>query len=90
MEEKKDFSKEIQEIANFIHKKKLEVPAIMFLELNKPLCLFYSSIFMVSTPVLGAFLGVERMKKLYLLMEKRENIEELIKKIESLTREEKE
>lgn len=85
-EEKKDFTEEIEEIAGFIHKKKLEVPAVMFLELNKPLSLFYSSVFLVSTPVLGAFLGSDRMKKLYLLMEKRENIEKLIKRIEEMAK----
>lgn len=82
----KDFSAETEEIAVFIHKKKLEVPAIMFLEMNKPLSLFYSSLFLVSTPVLGAFLGPDRMKKLYLLMEKRENIEKLIRRIEELAK----
>ena len=81
-----DYAKETEEIANFIHKKKLEVPAIVFLEINKPLCLFYSSLFFVATPVLGAFLGAERMKKLYKLMEKRENIEKLIKRIEELAK----
>ncbi|MBQ0105658.1 MAG: hypothetical protein KBT47_06455 [Armatimonadetes bacterium] len=81
---KTDFSEEIEEIAEFIHKKKLEVPAIVFLEINKPLCLFYSSLFLVSTPILGAFLGAERMKKLYEIMEKRENIEKLIKRIEEI------
>lgn len=85
----KDFSAETEEIAVFIHKKKLEVPAIMFLEMNKPLSLFYSSLFLVSTPVLGAFLGPDRMKKLYLLMEKRENIEKLIKRIEELAKDKK-
>ena len=84
MSEKKDLSDEIEEIALFIHRKKLEAPAIMFLELNKPLSLFYSSLFLVSTPVLGAFLGTERMKKLYEIMEKRENIEKLIKRIEEI------
>lgn len=86
-EEKKDFTEEIEEIAGFIHKKKLEVPAVMFLELNKPLSLFYSSMFLVSTPVLGAFLGPDRMKKLYLLMEDRNNIEKLIQRIETLAKE---
>lgn len=82
-----DYDKIIDEIADFIHKKKMHTPAILFLEMNKPLCLFFSSIFLVSTPVLGAFLTPSKMKKLYLLMEKRENIEKLIKKIESLERE---
>ena len=86
-EEKIDYEKIIDEIASYIHKRKLEAPAIMFLEMNKPLSLFYSSLFYVSTPVLGAFMGVDRMKKLYLLMENRENIEKLICKIEELGKE---
>ena len=86
-DKEKDFQIYIDEIAGFIHKKKLEVPAVMFLELNKPLSLFYSSMFFISTPVLGAFLGPERMKKLYLLMEDRKNIEKLIVKIEELSKE---
>jgi len=85
--ENTDYDKLIDDIAGFIHKKKFHAPAIMFLEMNKPLCLFFSSIFLVTTPVLGAFLTPSKMKKLYLLMEKRENIEKLIKKIESLERE---
>ena len=89
IEENVDYTKIIEDIAGYIHKKKLEVPAVMFLEMNKPLTLFYSSMFLVSTPVLGAFLGAERMKKLYLLMEKREKVEELIKRIEELAKEEK-
>ena len=61
-EENIDYNKIIDEIAEYIHKKKLEAPAVMFLEMNKPLTLFYSSMFLVSTPILGAFLGVDRMK----------------------------
>ena len=86
-EENTDYTKIIDDIAEYIHKKKLEVPAVMFLEMNKPLSLFYSSIFLVSTPVLGAFLGPERMRKLYLIMEKRENIEKLIRRIEEVSKE---
>lgn len=81
-----EYEKEIEDIALYITKKKLEVPAVLFLELNKPLALFYSSMFFVSTPVLGAFLGAERMKRLYHLMEDRKNIESLIKKIEELSK----
>ncbi|MBQ7257099.1 MAG: hypothetical protein IJS60_05345 [Abditibacteriota bacterium] len=86
-EENINYTKIIDDIAEYVHKKKLETPAIMFLEMNKPLTLFYSSMFLVSTPVLGAFLGPERMKKLYLIMEKRENIEKLIRRIEEVSKE---
>ena len=77
----------ISEIANFIIKKKMETPAILFLELNKPLALFYGSMVHVSTPFLGAIFDADKMNKLGVIMSDRKNVELLICKLEELAKE---
>ncbi|MBQ9358615.1 MAG: hypothetical protein IJT95_03650, partial [Abditibacteriota bacterium] len=54
----------IDEIAEYIHRKGLEAPAILFLEVNKPLALLNGSAVVVATPFLGALFSGEKLKLL--------------------------
>ena len=63
----------------------MEAPAIIFLEINKPLSLFYGSMVYVSVPFLGAIFDREKMEKLGKIMSDRNCIETLICKIEQLS-----
>ncbi|MCC6444388.1 MAG: hypothetical protein IT210_13165 [Armatimonadetes bacterium] len=65
----------------------LEVPAILFLEMHKPLAFMAGQGMLVAAPALGAFLGMENMHRFALFISSRDNIERLICRIEDLTEE---
>ncbi len=83
-----DIENRINEIAEYIRKKRLEVPAVLFLEVNKPLALLSGGLVTVAIPFLGAVFPPEKLKSLSLILSDRKHIETLIKTIESKTKEE--
>ncbi|MBO4548734.1 MAG: hypothetical protein J5758_05910 [Abditibacteriota bacterium] len=78
--------RQIDEIAGYIHKKRLEVPAVLFLEANKPLALFNGAAVTASIPFLGAVFPADRLKELSEILSDRRNVELLIKTIEEKAR----
>lgn len=70
--------------ARAVVRRRLEVPAVLLLELNRPLTYLGSQALVLFTPLLGAAVGVETLQKLAKLLEDRENLDRLIDRIETL------
>ncbi|MDA0836525.1 MAG: hypothetical protein O3B01_07185 [Planctomycetota bacterium] len=75
----------IDYLALTVVRRKLQTPAIFFLELNKPISTVASSMITFAQPTFGAFFGFKRMAEWAALLDERENVELLIQRIESLT-----
>ena len=77
----------LDRLASALAARRLEVPAILALELHKPLAFLGSQALIVFTPLLAPAIGLERMQKASRLLERPENIERLIVRIEALVEE---
>jgi hypothetical protein len=66
-----------------IRKRKLEVPAILFLESHKPLMYLGSQAAIVFAPMLVPFLGFDNVNDYSRLLSNRQNIETLIERLET-------
>ena len=62
---------------------RLEMPALLFLEMHLPLLTIAHTFSLFVEPVMLPFLGAERIHTLKLLLSDRKNIEELMRRIES-------
>jgi hypothetical protein len=74
----------IERIAEWVHRRRLETPAILFLETHKPFSYLGSQFLLVGTPAAAPLFGLQNLKSLYRLMEKSENVDRLIARIEEL------
>ena len=74
----------IEKIASGVVKRRMETPAIMFLELHKPLSFFGSQALIVGSPFVGPFVGIENVHRVSRLIADRNNVERLIRRIEEL------
>jgi hypothetical protein len=72
------------DLARKVVRRRLQTPAIFFLEMNKPLTSLASTAITFSQPTLGAFFGFQRMAEWAALLSDRENVERLIQRIEGL------
>ena len=72
----------IEEASLWVERRHLETPAILFLETHKPLSFLGSQLLAVGTPAVAPLFGIKRMEQLYALLEKGENVERLIRRIE--------
>jgi hypothetical protein len=72
----------IEKIAAAVTARRMTVPAILLLEGSKPLAFLSSQALVVSSGLLAPLVGAANMQKLAKLMESRENIELLIRRIE--------
>jgi hypothetical protein len=77
----------IDEIASVIVKRRLETPAVLFLEMNKPLSTIAGQGMIVAMPFLGTIFGPTRMARYSRFLQTRENVERLIQRIEEMTEE---
>ncbi len=75
----------IEKIAMDIHRRGLETPAILFLEMHKPLSFFASQTLIVTTPLIAPIVGFDRVRNAANLLESRDNVELLIRRIEQLS-----
>ncbi len=73
---------DIRCLASAVCKRRLETPAVFFLELYRPLSNVLYNISLVSFPVLTPLFGVQNMQRLTRILEKGEHVEMLLKKIE--------
>ena len=62
--------------------RRLAVPAIMFLETVKPLSFLGSQAMIFFEPIIQSVFAFRSYREIYLIMEKRENVEVLLRKIE--------
>jgi hypothetical protein len=74
----------IDALAQQIVKRGLTTPAILFLELNKPLAFIGSQAGIVFSPFLAAFFGFDKVDRYTQLLSERENWERLVERIEEL------
>ena len=77
----------IEQLAQHVVKRRLEVPAILALEMHRPLAFLASQAVVVSTPFVGAFVGPQNVLKFSQLMEDRSNLDRLFIRIEALVEE---
>ena len=73
--------------AREVARRRLEVPAVLWLELHRPLTFAMSQALVLFTPLLGPAFGLDNMQKLSKLLEDRSNLDRLIDRIEDLVEE---
>jgi hypothetical protein len=72
----------IRKLADFVVRRNMSVPAIMFLESVRPLNFVGSQAMVFFKPIISRFFTREEYDKLATMLEKREVIDRLIKEIE--------
>jgi len=77
----------IEAVARKVVQRRLEVPAVFFLEMNKPLSFIMGQSLLVAMPFLAPILGIQRVEQLSQLLQDRENVDRLIERIEELSQE---
>ncbi|MGQ9698550.1 MAG: hypothetical protein ACUVRO_11230 [Armatimonadota bacterium] len=77
----------IDVVARKVVQRRLEVPAVFFLEMNKPLSFIMGQSLLVAMPFLAPILGIQRVQQLSQLLQERENVDRLIERIEELSQE---
>lgn len=63
----------------------LEVPAVFFLEMNRPLSFITGQAMLLGAGVFAPFVGLERWNEFALLLCERDNVERLLRRIEELS-----
>lgn len=77
----------IEKVAAGVVQRRMETPAVLFLEMHKPLTFFASQGLIMASPFVGPFVGIENLRVVSKLLERRENVERLIQRIEELAEE---
>lgn len=75
----------LEKLAQWVVKKNLTTPAILFLETGKPLNFLGSQLLIAFSPFIQAFFKGEQYQKIALILEKDDNVELLIELIEKTT-----
>lgn len=65
-----------------VHKYGLEMPAILFLEINRPLAGLAGQAAYLFTPLFGAFLGLDKVERYASLIGDRSALDELINRLD--------
>jgi hypothetical protein len=81
-----EYSAEEQEqlldrIADQVVRRRLEMPASMFLEMHRPLRFFAGQGLLLASPLLGAFFGLEEVYKFSRLVEDPTTVDRLLERI---------
>lgn len=82
-----DIQKVADDIANAVVKRGVVAPAIMFLEMNKPLSFIASQGLIITMPFLAPFIGADKTGRYSRFFKDSENVERLIQRIEELAEE---
>lgn len=75
----------IDSIAQKIVGRHLQTPAVLFLDMHKPLSFIASQSVLVAMPLLGMLFGAQSIADLSKFLAERENIEALIARIEDMS-----
>lgn len=73
----------IERVATQIEKRRLNVPAIMFLEMHKPLANLVGHAAIAFSPFMMPFLGFKTVDEYSQFFSDRKNVEQLIRRLES-------
>lgn len=79
-----DIEQMIERVAGEVGKRGLETPAILFLEMHKPLANVFAHGALAFSPFLMPFLGFDRVDRYTQFMASPQNVERLIQRIEAL------
>src|SRR5216683_8117952 len=74
----------INRIAGGIVRRRMETPAILFLEMHKPLSFIASQSLVATSPFIAPFIGIQNVQTASKLLADRNNVEILISRIEEL------
>jgi len=75
----------LERVAGTVARRRMEVPAVLALEMHRPLSFMSSQALIVFTPLLAPAFGLENLQKLSRLLEDRSNVDRLIDRIEALS-----
>jgi len=75
----------IEKMAEEVVRRRMETPAVLMLEMHRPMAFLSSQALIVATPFLGAFVGTDNVLKLSRLLEHPRNVERLVERIEELS-----
>lgn len=76
----------LTKVADFVVKRKMTVPAILFLESLRPLNFIGSQVMVFFQPILASFFSMEEYDRLARILERRDNIDRLTEQIEETDR----
>jgi hypothetical protein len=74
----------LDRIADEVVRRRMEVPAVLALEMHRPLTFLGSQALVVFTPMLAPAFGLDNLQKLSKLLEERANLDRLLDRIEDL------
>lgn len=74
----------LNNLALKVHGRGMHTPAIIFLEMHKPLAFFASQGLLLASGFLAPLIGPQNLQEYCKLLESRENVENLIMRIEGL------
>lgn len=80
-------SRLVDQLAGRVVERRLETAATLFLEMHKPIAFLGGQALYAAAPILGTLFGYEHMQRLAAFMERPENVEELLLRIEEMCRE---
>lgn len=74
-------------VARKVVERRLETPAILFLEMHRPMSFIASQGMVVAMPFLAPLFGPENVERVSKLLEDRENVDRLVDRIQRLAEE---
>lgn len=74
----------IEKVAQSIHKRKMETPAILFFEMHKPLASMAGQTMVVFSPFITPFVGFDKVNDYSRILGNRKTVEKLILRLEDL------
>jgi hypothetical protein len=77
----------LERAAREVTRRRLETPAILALEMHRPIAFLGSQALVLFTPMLAPAFGLKNMELLIRVLERRENLERLVCRIEELAAE---
>ena len=75
----------IDRLAKQVDARRLHVPAVLFLDMHKPLAFFAGQGLLFSSGFLAPLFGPQNVQQYAKLLESRDNIERLIRRIEEMS-----
>jgi len=76
-----DYSELIKEIAGVIVRRRMTVPAILFIESAKPINRIAGQAILVVSPLIGLFVSYEKIEQFCDMLQDRRNVEKLLNEI---------
>ncbi len=75
----------IENLAQRVARHRMQMPAILFLEMHKPIAFLAGQSLLLGSGFLAPLFGPQNVQRLAKLLESRDNVERLIRRIEALS-----